>query len=466
MFFKQKKIAELNRPKQSLVDIETLLFEAEDKNSLSFIGKSKFSSINWARRFCADMLYAHSRHFLKVNFVQEISYSHAKSTQTDIKDLPFNEHFEAPQPFTDNIKTAQALLGAAVVLYPKHGSAWLNLGVSYIREKNWEKAREALEISKLSGGIVAGYSYWFLADAQWNLGEKTEAIITYKKAMGVAPSIRGIMASTAAERCRETGDVECATIIYSEALKYQHTHVPEFIHQPITNSHVPELERINPQNGELQNFDTSNMSKFLGCNCSIWKIRGQYYCIPNQLGIPAGVTITTSGLSKSGFKKMLEEFLVSNNIISRICLLVFGKIFRGMVIRGLRRKIRSAKNIIEFENPNHEMLKGLINPTQDGLYDKLGLFYVVYRGNNGDFFAIPIRMEPFSPEELLPSALSQSSESWRFHLGNLLNTFPSLYRYGYPVLKIVLPGVKRRFERSRIRDAESFDSLVKKVHEL
>lgn len=78
---------------------------------------------------------------------------------------------------------AVELARRAVELAPKERSYWNTLGAAYYRAGNWKAATEAFEksIALSSGGGVS--DWFFLAMADWQLGEKDEARKWYDKAV-------------------------------------------------------------------------------------------------------------------------------------------------------------------------------------------------------------------------------------------------------------------------------------------
>lgn len=448
---------------QTFLDLENLLFEAEDKSADVFGKTPKSSKVAWARRFCSDLLYYHSRHYLKADFVEDIATSHNRAIGIPREDIPYDRYFAAPSPFENNNEFALSLLGVAVALNPANGPAWLNLGISQMREKLWDKAIISFTKGLEFGGVVSGYSGWFLADALWEAGRKAEAIENYTWAFSAAPDLTGIMGARAADRLREEGHVRTAVVIYERCLAYSHTHVPEFVQMPLENSYTIQLTRFDPEPATLIESDASGASELLGCPASIWEARDRYYAVPSELGHPTPAMLTISGLTNTRWSTPIEKAIAESTAMGRLFAAATKTILRGVWTRGMRRKIKSANRPDDLQQDRKEILGALSEPTTDGLYDDLGLFYSVYISVDGKYYAVPMRMEPFAPIEIGTIDLQQTG--WRAALDGIIGYMPFLYRYGYPVLRKLLPGVVRRFERRRIRKSDAIDDLATQVHQ-
>jgi tetratricopeptide (TPR) repeat protein len=80
-------------------------------------------------------------------------------------------------------KVAVELARQAVRLVPKDGDFWNTLGVAYYRNRQWRESAEALRtaIELSQGGVPA--DWLFLAMAEWQLGNKSEARRWYTQAV-------------------------------------------------------------------------------------------------------------------------------------------------------------------------------------------------------------------------------------------------------------------------------------------
>jgi len=73
----------------------------------------------------------------------------------------------------------------AVELAPKEGNYWNTLGVAHYRASDWKAATAALTKSdELLKGDKLSFNAFFLAMAQWQLGNQAEARKWYDQAVG------------------------------------------------------------------------------------------------------------------------------------------------------------------------------------------------------------------------------------------------------------------------------------------
>jgi Flp pilus assembly protein TadD len=75
------------------------------------------------------------------------------------------------------------LVKKAVELNPREGSYWRTLGVAHYRAGDWKDALAALEKSMELHCGGDSFDWFFLAMAQWQLGNKDKAREWYDKAV-------------------------------------------------------------------------------------------------------------------------------------------------------------------------------------------------------------------------------------------------------------------------------------------
>ena len=87
-----------------------------------------------------------------------------------------------PDPVIRNPRRAVELAKKAVELAPKQGTHWNTLGVAHYRAGDWKAAVDALTKSMELGHGGDGNDWFFLAMAQWQLGDRPQARSWYDKA--------------------------------------------------------------------------------------------------------------------------------------------------------------------------------------------------------------------------------------------------------------------------------------------
>ena len=87
-----------------------------------------------------------------------------------------------PDPVIRNPRRAVELAKKAVELAPKVATHWNTLGVAHYRAGDWKAAVDALTRSMELGHGGDGNDWFFLAMAQWQLGDKPQARSWYDKA--------------------------------------------------------------------------------------------------------------------------------------------------------------------------------------------------------------------------------------------------------------------------------------------
>ena len=89
----------------------------------------------------------------------------------------------SPNPKLHDPHEALKLAQKAVELEPDEGAYWNTLGVAHYRAKNWKLAVDALKKSvELVPSDLESFDTFFLAMAEWQLGNKDDARKWYSQA--------------------------------------------------------------------------------------------------------------------------------------------------------------------------------------------------------------------------------------------------------------------------------------------
>jgi uncharacterized protein HemY len=89
-----------------------------------------------------------------------------------------------PTPRFQDPERAVRLAMEAVTACPARAAFWNTLGVAHYRTRRWDLAAAELKKSiELKKGVGDSCDYFFLAMAQWQSGEKPQALISYNCAV-------------------------------------------------------------------------------------------------------------------------------------------------------------------------------------------------------------------------------------------------------------------------------------------